>query len=99
MTSTKAARQPHPCAGLSKRAHEVFEQIAIGNDLAGHHPRVLEALASRRLIERRPEEVPGPFRGTTMTINRYDVLLAVHAEWCAWCDENVTDEMIAEAQR
>ena len=39
MTSTKAAHQPHPCAGWSKRAHEVFEQIAIGNDLAGHHPR------------------------------------------------------------
>ena len=94
MTSTKAARQPHPCAGLSKRAHEVFEQIAIGNDLAGHHPRVLEALVSRGL-----EEVPGPFRGTTMTINRYDVPLRVHAEWCSWCDENVTDEMIAEAQR
>lgn len=93
MTSTKAAHQPHPCAGLSKRAHEVFEQVAIGNDL-GHHPRILETLTSRGLIERRDEEVAGPFRGTTMTINRYAVPLIVHAEWCSWCNENVTDEML-----
>lgn len=99
MTSTKAAHQPHPCAGLSKRAHEVFEQIAIGHDLAGHHPRILETLVLRGLIERRAEEVAGPFRGTTMTINRYDVPLTVHAAWCSWCGENVTDEMVAEAQR
>lgn len=99
MTSAKAARQPHPCAGLSKRAHEVFEQIAIGNDLAGHHPRILETLVSRGLIERRDEEVAGPFRGTTMIVNRFDVPLSVHAQWCSWCDENMTDEMIAEAQR
>lgn len=99
MTSTKAARQPHPCAGLSKHAHEVFEQIAIGNDLAGHHPRVLETLVLREPIERRVEQIAGPFPGTTMTVNRYDVPLIVHAEWCSRCAENVTDEMIAEAQR
>ena len=75
MTSRKADRQPHPCAGLSKRAHEVFEQIAIGNDLAGHHPRILETLVSRGLVERRAEQMPGPFPGTTMTVNRYAVPL------------------------
>lgn len=94
MTSRNADRQPHPCAGLSKRAHEVFEQIAIGNDLAGHHPRILETLVSSGLIERRAEQMPGPFPGTTMTVNRYDVPLIVHAEWCSWCNENVTDEML-----
>lgn len=94
MTSTKAVRQPHPCAGLSKRPHEVFEQIAIGNDLAGHHPRILETLVSSGLIERRAERVPGPFPGTAMTINRYDVPPPVHMAWCSWCNENVTDEML-----
>ncbi|MBN9453844.1 MAG: hypothetical protein J0I42_18045 [Bosea sp.] len=94
MTSTKAARQPHPCAGLSKRALEAFEQIAIGNDL-GHHPRTLETLVSRGLIERRQEQVPGPFRGTSMTVDRYDVPLAVHANWCSWCAENVSDDEAA----
>lgn len=94
MTSRNADRQPHPCAGLSKPAHEVFEQIAIGDDLAGHHPRILETLVSRGLIERRAEQVPGPFRGTTMSVNRYDVPLAVHMALCSWCNENVPDEML-----
>ena len=94
MTSTKAAPEPHPCAGLSKRALEVFEQIAIGNDL-GHHPRTLASLVARGLIETRPEEMPGPFPGTTMTVDRYDVPLAVHAAWCSWCAENVSADEAA----
>ncbi|HEV2508619.1 hypothetical protein [Bosea sp. (in: a-proteobacteria)] len=91
MASKSPHRQPHPCAGLSKRAHEVFEQIAIGNDLAGHHPRILDTLVFRALIERSEEQVAGPFANTTMTISRYCVPLPVHMAWCSWCNENAGD--------
>lgn len=83
----------HPCAGLSARATEVFEQIAVNED-TGHHPRILKQLVERGLIEPREETVAGPFRGTTIAVTRYSVPMPVHMAWCAWCAENVTDEDI-----
>jgi hypothetical protein len=79
----------HPCAGLTKRAREVFEQIAIGNDGA-HHPQVIAKLLRAGLIEQHDEQVPSGIRGLSMTVHRYGVPLLVHMQWCAWCDENVT---------
>jgi hypothetical protein len=88
-------RAQHPCAGLTKRPRDVFEQIAIGND-GGHHPKALGALLGRGLIERHGEEVASGFRGVSMTIDRYTVPLPVHLDWCLWCGENVTDADIEE---
>jgi hypothetical protein len=83
----------HPCAGMSKRAREVFEQIAIGND-GFHHPKVIASLLRFGLIERHGVETESGIRGIKMTIDRYTVPLLVHMEWCAWCGENVSDEEI-----
>ncbi|MBA4267848.1 MAG: hypothetical protein C0447_00260 [Methylobacterium sp.] len=80
----------HPCAGMTKRAREIFEQIAIGND-GGHHPRVIEALCRRGLIERHGVDVASGIPGVKLTVDRYAVPLIVHMAWCAWCGENVSD--------
>jgi len=90
MTETK-----HPCAGLTKRAREVFEQIAIGND-GGHHPQLIASLLRAGLIEQHDDVVPSGLRGVSMTIHRYSVPLPVHLDWCLWCGENVTDADIEE---
>ncbi len=70
--------------GLSKRQHEVFEQIAVNND-TGHHPATLAALERKGLIE----DV-GCTRKIVMgcrafSYRRYAVPTAIHIEWCYWC--------------
>lgn len=84
----------HPCDGMTKRQREVFEQIAIDNAV-GHHPHVLAALVAAELIHRyeHVENLP-EMPGATLTTYRYSVPLDVHMQWCAWCSENVSDEML-----
>jgi len=69
--------------GLPKRQSEVFEQIAIGND-GGHHPKVLQALLDKGLIERGEQQLGG---WPPMTVYRYWVPIPIHMEWCEWCSE------------
>jgi hypothetical protein len=85
----------HPCAGLTKRAREVFEQIAIESD-GGHNPQIVASLLRAGVIEQHDDVVPSGFRGVPMTIHRYTVPLSVHLNWCLWCGENVTDADIEE---
>lgn len=85
---------PHPCKGRTRAQRNAFEQIAIGND-GWHHPRVLAALVAAGLIHRyeHTENMP-ELPGATLTTYRYSVPLDVHMQWCAWCSENVSDEML-----
>lgn len=87
-------RIPHPCKGMTRAQRDTFEQIAIGND-GGHHPRVLKALVEAGLIYRyeEPGLVPG-LPGATISIHRYAVPGPVHFDWCQWCAENVSDDML-----
>lgn len=77
---------------LRKRQREVLGQIAINND-GGHHPKTLKALQSKGLIVAEQQEVRGPFRGTTMTITRWYVPIAVHMVWCTWCSEQESSDI------
>ena len=61
---------------LSKAQSDVFENICAGNDL-GHSSKTLRELESKGLIE-----CSGHF-----TI-RSRVPIAIHMEWCQWCDDN-----------
>lgn len=82
-------RTRHPCAGLSMRQREAFEQIAVGNDRC-IHSATADALMKRGLVERR-EETVGRDRFGSITVYRYHVPLPIHAQWCAWCVEQPTD--------
>lgn len=83
----------HPAveAGCTKAQVAAFEAIAV-NANPGCGRKTLQALESKGLIvlgERilrsggLPVAVPDPH-----------VPYHIHAEWCAWCGENVTDEDI-----
>lgn len=76
---------------LGEYQTKVFESIAIGQD-GGHHPRTLEALERKGLIEKYEQSIRGV--GDTvvdripMVIYRYRVPIYIHIEWCRWCAEN-----------
>jgi hypothetical protein len=74
---------------LTPRQEQVLGQIAIGID-GGHHPRTLEALERRGLIEGRDEVIP-LLRGR-LTIRRYVMPIAAHIAWCEWCAGHCGDE-------
>jgi hypothetical protein len=76
----------HPCKGMSARAIEVFEQIAIGNGLPWMMKVAAAKLLAKGLIERGPDK---QFRDALghYSIPQYFVPLAVHAQWCEWCSE------------
>jgi len=70
--------------GLTRKQHEVFAQIATGNDRA-HHSKTLQALQAKGFIVATPRKLPG---WPPVTVNTYDVPIDVHIRWCAWCAEN-----------
>ena len=76
-------RTRHPAAGCTKAQRAAFERIAIGDD-RGIHPETTAALVRRGLVVATEDDLSGRF-----SIRRYHVPLAIHAQWCAWCDENV----------
>lgn len=61
---------------LSSSQLRVFEQIAISND-SWHSPTVLRSLEKLGLIVQHK--------------SGYEVPVAVHIEWCEWCDQAVRD--------
>jgi hypothetical protein len=75
----------HPCHGRSKRQHEAFERIAMGDDTY-LHPATIGALVNAGLVEMRWEK-DGPY-----SVGRYHIATPVHMQWCQWCSENVKDE-------
>jgi hypothetical protein len=77
----------HPCHGRTKRQIAAFERIAVGDD-AMLHPATVGALVNAGLVELHWEDM-GSYRS-----RRYHVPTPIHAQWCQWCDENVTVEEI-----
>jgi hypothetical protein len=80
----------HPCKGMT-RAHRVaFEQIAISQrPMAGH--KILKALREKGLIDYTNKVVGRDTLGA-ITVPEWFVPLHIHAQWCEWCSENVTDD-------
>ena len=77
----------HPCHGRSKQQIAAFERIAVGNDTY-LHPATVGALVNAGLVELTWE------KDGIYSFKRYHVPTDVHMQWCAWCDENVTDAEI-----
>jgi hypothetical protein len=81
----------HPAiaAKCTKAQIALFEEIAC-DQFVSAHPKRLQALADKRLIElvehTRADKL-GKF-----TFEEPVVPLHLHAQWCAWCAENVEDE-------
>lgn len=73
---------------LSKQQLCVFGQISIGND-GGHHPKTLESLLKKGLVQREKQILPGRF---PVRIWRYFVPINVHIEWCQWCHDNYSGQ-------
>lgn len=73
----------------------MFEQIAIGQD-ACHYPATLATLERKGLIvsETETDRQGWP----PVTIKRYHVPLTLHIQWCAWCSENVGDDLAEEPE-
>ncbi len=84
------SRTRHPCAGLTRRQREVFEQIAV-NQCDGHHPKTIATLRAEGLIVRVADRVLGEDRFGAIMVPNYAVPLPIHARWCAWCAENVKE--------
>lgn len=80
----------HPAAGCTPRQIEVFEQIATGQHV-GHNPRVLNALASKGLIQFNTRTVGRDVLGL-ITIQEPFVPLPLHYQFCTWASEQPEDE-------
>lgn len=84
--------QGHPCDGCTPGQVATFEAIAV-NQYRGHGSKVppaISALLARGLIERLPDRImgTGPF---AVRVPDYAVPLPLHAQWCKWCADNVTE--------
>jgi hypothetical protein len=73
---------------LTPRQQDVLSALAIGQD-EGHHPKTLQALAAKGLIESDQETLPGRL---PVIIQRYYVPLFVHIAWAQWGSEQCTEE-------
>jgi len=77
---------PPDFSGLSARQIAALCAVAFGGNGASFHPRTLESLAKRGLIEpvqmaeRSPE-----FGGATFLWTDYVMPLPVHIAFCEWC--------------
>jgi hypothetical protein len=89
MRMTEPTEHPAIAAGCTKKQVEAFERIAVG-DSGGHAPATLGALKNKGLIEfeeRRGSDALGGFSWRVPFVP-----IPIHAQWCRWCDENISDE-------
>lgn len=70
---------------LTDQQSQVFEQIAIGNDTR-HNYATIKSLLRKGFIER-VGQMERTKSGLVIEINRYQVPLPIHIEWCAWCSQ------------
>lgn len=84
----------HPAiaAGCTRAQINAFERIAVGMPTLASD-RMLKALATKGLIEFSQRRVSDPLG--QFTYHEPFVPFDVHAQWCAWCDENTDDEAVA----
>ncbi len=80
----------HPCKGMSPAQIRAFERIAVSQ-----HPRAtnatLKVLLAEGLIVRGTEKRQD--RGVVYEVPSFYVPLPIHAQGCAWCEENVEVEL------
>lgn len=82
----------HPCKGMTKAQRAAFEQITINERPTASHKTLL-ALRNAGLIDYRDKVVGRDALGL-ITVPEWFVPLPVHIQWCEWCSENVSDEVI-----
>lgn len=70
-----------------------FEAIAINQDASFRRAQMpmLKRLEADGLIVNTPQDL-GYIDETQIVLHSYSVPPAIHAEWCAWCAENVDVE-------
>lgn len=73
---------------LTERQRFVLGSIAIGLD-AGHHERVLVALAEKGLIVGYRQVLPG---WPPVEVVRWEVPIGVHIQWAEWCTAQPDEE-------
>ena len=73
---------------LKPRQRDVLGCIAM-NDDGGHHPRTLQVLEAKELIESYSDILPGRF---SVKVTRYRVPIHVHLAYCQWASEHEHDE-------
>ena len=78
----------HPCSGMSRKAVETFEAIAVSMPFMAA-PQTIDALLKRGLIEQVGTREVMRDRFGVVTAPEYGVPLSVHYAWCKWCSENV----------
>jgi hypothetical protein len=83
----------HPCKGMTKPQIAAFEQIAAGNVSPYAAKRTISALLDRGLIVRGPDRPVGRDGLGAIMVAQYAVPLTTHMDWCAWCSENVEDDV------
>ena len=87
----EALSNDHPCKGMSKVQIDTFEQVAVGVTLPPATKRTWNALEKRGVIVRGSDLVRRDALGG-YRLPQWHVPIHVHAQWCAWCSENVADE-------
>jgi hypothetical protein len=83
-------------SGLSKAQREAFEQIAVGNALPAAHPKTLQKLKDKGLIEEGLGKTVGWDCFGAIVLPQYYVPLPVHMGWCKWCSEHPDIELEAD---
>jgi hypothetical protein len=83
-------------AGLTKAQRAAFKRIVIGmHAFAGAD--TLRVLLDKGLIEPAGEEIVWRDAFGLVRVPVYGVPIAVHMQWCQWCDENITNAELATA--
>lgn len=92
---------PETFARLSYRQQCCLADIAFVGDGTGWHPRTLESLAARGLIEPYRSEIPGRRDGATaidrvaFVVTKYRMSFHVHIHFCEWL-ETLPDDYFGE---
>jgi len=74
--------------GLTPAQERVFELIAIGQSPYPCAERTLIALLDKELIKRTEMAESHPLGVFVRYV--YEVPIPVHAEWCGWCEAQLT---------
>lgn len=85
----------YPFPRLSKKQKEIIDQLGAGNySLSSVFPtkQAIDGLLERGIIERAGETRLGapPFY---ISLPEYQLTIASHIQWCAWCAATVEEEV------
>ena len=79
----------HPCKGMSQSQVDTFEKVAVGRKPPATQ-RTWDALEKHGVIVRGPDLIKRDAFGE-YRIPQWQVPIAIHAQWCEWCSENVDE--------